>query len=217
MAVINGTKFNENNSLQYNGVDFQFFSNLNGTSDADTINGLGGDDIINGQAGDDELFGGTGNDLISGNAGADFLRGGIGNDKLLGGAGNDTVSGNDGDDILSGGLGSDVLIGGAGKDKFLFDNNLTVGVDTISGFAAVDDTFWLDDTIFTNFEVGTIDPENFTRGPSVVATEADDFLLYNTTTGALSYDSDGNGAVEAIQFATLAANPPISASDFLIV
>ena len=217
MATINGTRFNDNNSLQYNGVDFQFFSTLNGTAEADTINGLAGDDIINGQAGDDELIGGLGNDLISGNAGVDNLRGGVGNDKLLGGAGNDRLSGNDGDDILGGGLGSDVLLGGAGNDKYLFDTNPAVGVDTIGGFVAADDTIWLDNTIFTNFEVGKIDPENFTRGPSVVATEADDYLLYNTTTGALSYDSDGNGAGEAIQFATLAGNPPVSAADFLIV
>ena len=30
MAIINGTKFNDNNSLQYNGVDFEFFAALNG-------------------------------------------------------------------------------------------------------------------------------------------------------------------------------------------
>ena len=155
--------------------------------------------------------------MISGNAGVDNLRGGVGNDKLLGGVGNDRIAGNDGDDILGGGLGSDVLFGGPGNDKYLFDTNLSAGVDTINGFVAADDTIWLDNTIFTNFELGRIDPDNFTRGPSVVAAEADDFLLYNTTTGALSYDSDGNGAGEAIQFATLTGSPPVSAADFLIV
>lgn len=217
MATINGTRFNDNNSMQYNGVDFQFFSTLNGSAEADTINGLAGDDIINGQAGDDALSGGLGNDLISGNAGDDSLKGNAGNDKLLGGAGNDLIAGNEGNDILGGGFGSDVLLGGAGKDKYLFDNNLSGGVDSIYGFVAVDDTIWLDNTIFTNFEVGGIAPENFTRGPNVVAAEADDFLLYNTTTGALSYDSDGNGVGEAIQFATLTGSPPVSAADFMIV
>lgn len=92
MAIINGTRFNDNNSQQYNGVDFQLFAILNGTANADTINGLAGDDVINGQGGNDNALGGLGNDLISGNAGDDVLSGGDGHDKLLGGAGNDNLN-----------------------------------------------------------------------------------------------------------------------------
>ena len=43
-----------------------------------------------------------------------------------------------------------------------------------------------------------------------------DFLLYNTITGALSYDADGNGGAPAVQFATLAGNPAITSADFAV-
>ncbi len=218
MATINGTTFNDNNSQQYNGVDFQFFASLNGSNAADTINGLAGDDIINGLGGDDNLSGGIGNDLISGNAGDDALSGGAGHDKLLGGAGNDRLIGNEGNDILSGGIGRDILFGAAGNDKYLFDTAPTFSnVDTINGFVAADDVIWLDDAIFTNLEAGILDPENLAKGPNVVAADANDFLLYNTTTGALSYDQDGNGAGAAIQIASLTGIPAVSAFDFVIV
>jgi Ca2+-binding RTX toxin-like protein len=42
-----------------------------------------------------------------------------------------------------------------------------------------------------------------------------DFILYNTATGALLYDADGNGAgVAAIEFATLSGHPTIAADNF---
>ncbi len=84
-------------------------------------------------------------------------------------------------------------------------------------FVAADDVIWLDDTIFTNLEAGILDLENLAKGPNIVAADANDFLLYNTTTGALSYDEDGNGAGEAIQIASLTGNPAVSAFDFVIV
>ena len=218
MAIINGTRFNDNDSQQYNGVDFQLFALLNGTANADTINGFAGDDVINGQGGNDSVLGGTGNDLISGNAGDDVLAGGDGHDKLLGGTGNDNIVGNVGDDILNGGAGRDTLFGAAGKDKFLFDTApAPFNADQINGYVTADDTIWLDDAVFSNLDVGILDPENFARGANVVATEADDFVLYDTASGDLSYDLDGNGAGAAVPIANLTGAPNLSAFDFVVL
>ncbi|MDD4949229.1 hypothetical protein, partial [Sulfuricurvum sp.] len=49
------------------------------------------------------------------------------------------------------------------------------------------------------------------------ATDANDYILYNTTTGTLSYDADGNGATVAVQFATLTGHPAVTTTDFVIV
>ena len=42
-------------------------------------------------------------------------------------------------------------------------------------------------------------------------------LLYNTTTGVLSYDSDGFGGVAAIEIALLNNKAALTASDFLLI
>lgn len=218
MATINGTRFNDNNSQQFNGIDFQFFAALNGSANADTINGRDGDDVINGQGGNDEVRGGNGNDLISGNAGNDVLIGGEGHDKLLGGAGNDRLIGNIGNDILNGGIGRDTLFGADGNDKYLFDNApAAFNVDTINEYVTANDSIWLDDSVFTNLDLGKLDPENFIKGNGVVAAEANDFVLYDTANGSLSYDQDGNGAGAAVQIATLTGAPNLTAFEFEVL
>lgn len=313
MAIVNGTNFNDNNTLQFNGFFLQFFPQLDGTNGNDTISGFNGTDIllgfngndtldggagadnmnggdqndtyfvddlgdiaaesfndalggvdtvnssvthtlgfgienlnltgiaaingtgninnniINGNSATNTLRGGSGNDKLSGLGGNDILAGGSGNDNLIGGDGNDILrgeAGNDilqagtGDDILAGGLGNDILMAGLGAtDHYLFDTTLgPTNIDTINGFFAPVDTIRLDNDIFTSFGLpGAIAAGNFRAGPGVVAADANDFLLYNTTTGALSYDANGNGAGAAIQFASLSGVPPLSAADFLIV
>jgi serralysin len=44
-----------------------------------------------------------------------------------------------------------------------------------------------------------------------------DRIIYNSTTGALFYDSNGNVAGGAIKFATLTGHPVVSNADFLII
>ncbi len=187
-------------------------NNITGNSAANTLRGLGGNDILSGLGGNDLLIGGTGNDNLIGDTGNDILRGEAGNDNLRGG---------EGDDILAGGLGNDTLTTGLGAtDHYLFDTTLNsaTNVDTIIGFFAPVDTIRLDNDIFTSFAVpGGIGAGNLVIGPGATASDANDFLLYNTTTGALSYDANGSGAGAAIQFAALPGVPPLSAADFLIV
>lgn len=50
-----------------------------------------------------------------------------------------------------------------------------------------------------------------------VAVDANDFLLYDTTTGTLSYDADGNGAGAKVEFVTLVGIPALTAADFTII
>jgi Ca2+-binding RTX toxin-like protein len=49
------------------------------------------------------------------------------------------------------------------------------------------------------------------------AADANDYIVYNQTTGALFYDSNGSGAGGAIQFATLTNKPTLTASDFVVI
>jgi len=159
--------------------------------------------------------------IITGNSAANTLNGGLGNDTLDGGAGNDTLIGGDGADVLTGGLGNDSLTGGDGADYFKFNTALgKTNIDSITGFAHDTDRIQLDDAIFKKF-VGTngqIDSASFvTGGNGVKALDANDFLIFNTATGALSYDPDGSGKGAAMQFATLVGVADVTASDFWIV
>ncbi|MBL8497497.1 calcium-binding protein [Nitrosomonas sp. JL21] len=156
---------------------------------------------------------GTGNEfnnIINGNNGNNLLNGLAGVDNLVGNGGNDT---------LSGGLGKDSLNGGTGQDKFLF--NAAPGInnaDTITGYVAADDTITLENAIFTKFTAtGIINAGNLIAKANPVAVDANDYLLYNTTTGVLSYDANGNAAGAAVQFATLVGAPAVTAADFQIV
>jgi Ca2+-binding RTX toxin-like protein len=78
-----------------------------------------------------------------------------------------------------------------------------------------DDTIVLENTIFGAFAAGPLAAEWFIIG--AVALEANDNIIYNSTTGALLYDSDGNGAAAAVQFAELASGLALTENDFLIV
>lgn len=166
---------------------------------------------------------GTGNNLnnvITGNSAVNTLTGGNGNDTLAGNTGNDILNGNSNNDILKGGLGNDILNDNSGADQFVFDTalNAVTNLDQITGFSTVDDTIVLENAIFSKFLApGAIAAGNFVSGPGAVAADADDYLLYNTTTGALSYDADGSGVGAAIQFVTLVGIPALSATDFQIV
>ncbi|MBK8815525.1 MAG: hypothetical protein IPN42_08490 [Methylococcaceae bacterium] len=167
----------------------------------------------------------TGSAAINGigNTLNNIMNGNTGNNLLVGLTGNDTLNGNAGNDTLSGGLGNDSLNGGAGLDRFLFNSALgAANKDTITGFNVADDTIVLENAIFTKFVTPSagafaVNAVNFVKGAGAVALDNNDFLVYNTSTGALSYDADGNGAGAALQIATLVGVPALTAADFLIV
>ncbi|MBM6594153.1 Ig-like domain-containing protein [Microvirga pudoricolor] len=145
-------------------------------------------------------------------------------EQVAGTATSDVIVGGAGRDVISGGLGRDILTGGKGKDTFVFDTKLTKNrsnVDTITDFNVKDDTMKLDNAIFKKLGKGTekkpgkLDKDFFTVGTK--AQDANDYLIYNSKKGTLSYDADGSGKGAAIVFATLSKNLKMTDKDFLIV
>lgn len=147
---------------------------------------------------------GTGNSLANtlvGNQAANVLNGGAGND------------------LLNGGLGKDTLVGGVGRDTFIFNTALGAGnVDVIGGFSVADDTIRLENAIFTSLTtVGQLSASAFVGNKTGLAQDGSDRIIYETDTGKLFYDSNGNAAGGAVHFATLAANLALTHADFLVV
>jgi len=162
------------------------------------------------------------NNTIIGNSGSNYLYGHSGNDSINGGTGNDSLVGGVGNDTLIGGAGNDRLNGGEGTDSFVFNAalNATTNKDTITDFVAVDDTIKLENAIFTKLTTaGNLNAANFVASSTGNAVDANDYVLYNTTSGVLSYDADGSGAGAAVAFALLgtSTHPTITAADFVVI
>jgi Ca2+-binding RTX toxin-like protein len=176
-----------------------------------TVLGNAGNDSLNASALTiaTNLNGGTGNDTLTGGSGNDTLFGSDGLDSILGGAGND---------LLRGGLGNDTLTGGAGQDVFFFDTVLSgTNIDRVTDFVVNTDKIQLENTgagLFTLLATGALSADNFAYN---TAADGNDYLVFNTSTGALYYDADGNGVGAAVQFATLTLTGTLTAADFLVV
>jgi Ca2+-binding RTX toxin-like protein len=70
--------------------------------------------------------------------------------------------------------------------------------------------------VFTKLTtVGTLNAANFKIIGSA-ALDADDYILYDKTTGALSYDADGSGAGAAVRVAVLGTNLALTNADFIV-
>jgi Ca2+-binding RTX toxin-like protein len=163
----------------------------------------------------EDLYGSNAGDSLLGNAGGNVIWGANGNDILYGRDGADTLYGGAGNDVLYGGNGLDRLEGGAGADSFVFNTALAGSVDTIADFSVIDDRILLENAIFTALTVaGPLAATAFATG---AATTAAHRVIYNSATGQLLYDADGNGAGAAVHFATLSTGLAMTAADFLIV
>lgn len=148
----------------------------------------------------------------TGNAASNIIRGNEGDNHLWGGARSDILWGRDGDDVLDGGSGADSLEGGAGNDTFVLGD--TSAIDTVTDFSTIRDVIALDHNAFS-LTVGELAPEKFHLGAA--AADADDRLIYDPATGALYFDSDGNGGIAQIQVAALTAGLALSAADFVVI
>ncbi len=134
------------------------------------------------------------------------INGTFGNDRLNGGSGSDQLQGFGGSDILNGRLGADILNGGSGKDYFVFDTALGGGnIDIIQDYSIRDDTIRIENAIFTKLtKTGTLSSSYFRANSGGVALDSNDYILFDTATGKVYYDADGNGAAGAVHFMTLA-------------
>jgi serralysin len=72
----------------------------------------------------------------------------------------------------------------------------------------------LDHTIFTGLATGALPAGALVIGSA--AQDANDRIIYNPATGAVTFDSNGSGAGGAIQFATLSHGLALAAHDFIV-
>jgi serralysin len=175
--------------------------------------------------GNDVIFGTTRDDKISGGAGDDYIRGGDGNDTLFGNAGDDVLIGNSGNDILSGGAGFNILTGGEGRDLFVFDTVFVSATkfgdraSRINDFTTGEDMIGLSKTTFAGLTnnlanvFGTV-----TDDAAAAVSQA--LLVYNTSNGSLTYNT--NGAAAGLgdaggQIASVFGQPTLTARDFKLV
>lgn len=211
--------------------------NLLGSGFNDTLAGNAGTNVLDGAAGTDTVSYASATAGVTVNLGLTSAQNTIGagidtllniekltgsnfNDTVTGNTGYNTIIGGSGTDQLNGGAGTDTLTGSSGTDRFIFNTtlNATTNKDSIMDFSVVDDTLVLENAIFTKFTAtGAIPAGTFVSGAGAVAADANDYLLYNTTTGTLSYDADGNGAGAAVAFVTLVGSPALTAGDFTII
>jgi hypothetical protein len=162
---------------------------------------------------------------------ADIIRimaGGAGDVKLTGNKLGNSITGNTGKNVINGGLGNDELAGGKGQDTFVFNTKLgtsktdrTVNFDTVRDFNTKDDSLYLDNAIFKKLGKGAaskpikLNKDFFLSGTK--AKDKNDYVLYNKKTGVLSYDADGSGKGEAVEFALLKTKPTLKHDGFFVI
>lgn len=155
--------------------------------------------------------------------------------RFEGNANQQTFIGTTKADVFVGNGGNDTLTGGAGADKFVFGKvyeevvtgssttvqtytntafNLT-GVDTITDFTRGTDKLELHLDQYSN--LAGFNASMLRVNSTGTPTDANDYLVYNTTTKTLSYDADGNGGGAKVDIAILTGVNTLSTSDFIIV
>ncbi len=228
-------------SASINGTGNSFANVITGNSAANQLNGHVGNDILKGGAGGDTYFVENSGDIVTeyfnqgidvvdsritytlpanvekliltgtaaingtGNGLANVMTGNSAANQLNGGAGNDT---------LDGGLGANRLTGGIGNDMFKFTS--TGPVDVIADYNVANDTIQLENSVFTALTTpGTLAAGQFRVGTRAV--DANDHIIYNSTTGALIYDANGNGAGGAVQIAIIGTGLALTNADIVVI
>jgi Ca2+-binding RTX toxin-like protein len=211
---------------------------LHGEADSDTLLGGANDDRLDGGNDADIMVGGTGDDtyivdnsgdLVSegSNQGIDTVESSIaytlGNNVenlILTGDGTLSATGNTLDNVITGNESSNTLTGGAGSDTFVFNTalNSSTNVDQITDFSS-GDLFNLSHSVFSDISWSG-SPSVLTDAEFHVGAAADtdeQRIIYDDTSGTLSYDADGSGAGAAVQFATVTAGTDLTHDHFLVV
>jgi Ca2+-binding RTX toxin-like protein len=211
---------------------------LTGTPGDDTINGRGGADVMTGLAGNDTYIVNDEEDEVLEQAGegtdtirsfvSDWLPANVENLVLTGtgdsrGVGNSLANrlvGNLAQNVLDGGPGNDTLTGRTGPDTFVFVSALngTTNVDHLTDFDILEDKILLHYRAFSAFShsYNTLRLETTQFHVGVSATTASQLIVYNPTSGGLSYDADGTGPVAPVRFARLPAGLALTSQNFII-
>jgi hypothetical protein len=134
-------------------------------------------------------------------------------ENLTGSTLSDYFAGDANGNVLEGGRNADTLWGRGGADTFVFNlssSELQTSAerDTIGDFVAGTDDIGIS---------GLSNLPTIVIGAAPTATTGDDTLLYNTTTGVLSYDADGNGGGAAVEIAVLSTIPTLTTNDFVLL
>ncbi|WP_018044487.1 calcium-binding protein [Methylobacterium sp. 88A] len=223
-----------------NGTGNALANTITGNSGNNVLNGVTGKDKLIGGAGNDTYITDGGDTIkeTSASGGIDLVKSSatltlgsyVENLTLTGsatidGTGNtlaNVVTGNAATNVIDGKAGADILKGGAGTDTFVFSTALGASnVDHIGDFVVADDSIRLSQSIFAtltaNATTHILTASEF-RDVTAAGTklDANDHILYNHDTGALSYDADGKGAGAAVQFAVLDNHPTLTYRDFLV-
>ncbi len=135
---------------------------------------------------------------------------------------NNLITGTAGANLIAGGQGNDSLYGKGGADTFYFAEMGAANKDSIWDFDA-DDKIALSKSVFTGLDAnndGYLDAGSFLVvskvGAGATGTKAQ--IIYNDSTGILSYDPDGAGnkAAEEIAFIGKGAKGFFDAHDILL-
>lgn len=223
LTILNANGSGQIEIVKADGNEKYLAADQKGTSKADLIIGLDTKDVINGGSGDDVIIARYGNDNVSGGDGNDEIYGEGDNDTIKGDAGNDTIYGDDGDDYLNGGAGKDTLTGGSGKDYFDFTTALgSANVDTITDFTRGSDKIRLENSVMTKLQgtPGALNKASYWEGAGITkGHDADDRILYDTSSGKLYYDTDGSGSTAAVQIALIGttSHANLDYTDFTVI
>jgi Ca2+-binding RTX toxin-like protein len=109
----------------------------------------------------------------------------------------------------------DTLTGGSGADAFKF---VTVGDggDNLTDFAVGSDEIQVVSANFEGLTAGTLTADRFKLFGQAL-TSANPVFIYNGSTGALSFDSNGNGVGGLSLLATLTRPKALTAGDIQVV
>ncbi|HCL63827.1 MAG TPA: calcium-binding protein, partial [Rhizobium sp.] len=88
----------------------------------------------------------------------------------------------------------------------------------ITDFSVADDTIALENSVFTTIgAVGVLAAGAFVRNNTGLAQDASDRIIYESDTGNLFYDSNGNAAGGSVLIGVLSVDLLLTSGDFSII
>jgi Ca2+-binding RTX toxin-like protein len=149
---------------------------------------------------------GTGHALL-GTRGADTLTGGAGNDVIVGGAGNDVITGGPGSNVLTGGSSADTFVVAAAPNG--------TAPDRVTDFTSGTDKLAFAQSSFSTLAPGGLSAAAFVQAAAALTSEQ--HVIYNQTTGLVSYDADGSGGGAAVAVVQLNAGQILKPTDIKVL